>query len=148
MAHQTYRVDAVTSAGIEMVFGVLVDAPGWVDWAPGVGVASYEVEGEPRPHGVGAVRSLGARIGPRSREEVVEFDAPRFYAYEIRSAPIPARGYRAEVRLAPTASGGTAIDWTGRFDSRVPGVAWFLRRTVAGFARGLVVESERRASAR
>jgi hypothetical protein len=58
---------------------------------------------------------------------------------------VPVKGYHAEVRLVPDRS-GTRIEWTGRFETRVPGVAFALRRLVEGFARGLVAESEARAA--
>jgi uncharacterized protein YndB with AHSA1/START domain len=146
VAHHTYRFEAVAAAAPDVVFEVLVDAPGWASWAPMVGQASYEREGVPAPHGVGAVRSFGARVGPKSREEVVVYEAPRRFAYEIRSAPLPVAGYRSEVELTATDDGGTAVEWTGRFDTSVPGVAWLMRRSVAGFVRGLVTESEGRAA--
>ncbi len=146
MAHHTYRIEATSAAPLEVVFAVLADGPGWASWAPSVGHASYEREGDPPPHGVGAIRRFGARVGPKSREEVVGYVEPSFFAYVALSGPIPLHGYRSEVRLAPTAAGGTSIEWTGAFDSWAPGMGAFIRRLVGGFARGLVQESERQAS--
>ena len=147
MSEHRYHVDGYSSAPSEVVFAVLVDGPGWADWAPGVKVATYECEGEPAPHGVGAIRRLGAGRGPVSREQVVAYEPSTFFAYAALSGPLPWKGYRAEVRLSPGPAGvGTRIDWTGSFESRVPGLGGFIHRMVAGFATGLVTESERRAA--
>jgi hypothetical protein len=143
-----YHVDGSSTAPIELVFAILVDGPGWVTWAPGVKAASYECEGDPAPHGVGAIRRLGAGRGPASREQVVAYEAPTSFSYVALSGPLPWKDYRADVRLAPGASGvGTTIEWTGSFRSRVPGLGPFIHRMVNGFAKGLVAESERRAAA-
>jgi hypothetical protein len=145
MATHSYVIEADSAAPIETVFDVLVDAPGWTRWVRMVSRGSYAREGVPAPHGVGAVRDLGARIGPRSLEEVIEFERPITYAYRIVSGPLPITGYVARVTLSQTPS-GTHIHWTGTFSSAVPGMAGFLRRTVRGFAAGLVRESQRRAA--
>jgi hypothetical protein len=141
-----YHVDGHSTAPLEVVFEVLVDGPGWARWAPGVRHATYECEGLPAPHGVGAIRRFGAGVGPVSREQVVAYEPPTFFAYRSLSGPLPWKGYLAEVRLSPDTEGtGTAIEWSGSFRSRVPGLGTFIHRMVAGFAEGLVVESERRA---
>ena len=127
---------------------MLVDGPGWARWAPGVSRASYECEGDPAPHGVGAIRRFGAARGPVSREQVVAYEPPSFFAYVSLSGPLPWRDYRSEVRLTAGPGGvGTAIDWGGSFRSRMPGLGTFIHHTVAGFVRGLVAESSRRAGA-
>ena len=90
------------------------------------------------------IRRFGARRGPVSREEVVAHDRPTFFSYRALSGPLPWSGYVSEVRLSPGPGGrGTAIAWTGSFRSRVPGLGTVIHRMVAGFARGLVAESER-----
>ena len=63
LSEHRYHVDGFSSAPPEVVFDVLVDGPGWADWAPGLKAASYECEGEPAPHGVGAIRRFGAGVG-------------------------------------------------------------------------------------
>ena len=147
MAEHRYHVDGHSSAPPEVVFAVLADGPGWASWAPGVGRATYEVEGDPPPHGVGAIRRFGPRRGPVSREQVVAYEPPSLFAYRALSGPLPWKGYLSEVRLSPGPSGvGTTIEWTGSFRSRVPGLGAFIHRMVSGFARGLVAESERRAA--
>jgi len=145
MAEHRYHVDALSAAPPEVVFDVVADGPGWAGWAPGVSCASYEREGDPPPHGVGAIRRFGGARGPVSREEVVIYERPTHLAYRALSGPLPWTGYRADVHLTPGPGGkGTTIVWTGSFRSRVPGLRALIRRMVAGFARGLVAESERR----
>ena len=146
MTEHRYHVDGYSEAPPEVVFEVLVDGPGWARWAPGVTSASYECEGDPAPHGVGAIRRFGPRRGPVSREQVVAYEPPTFFSYRALSGPLPWKGYLAEVRLSPGPAGvGTTIDWSGSFQSRMPGLGTLIHHMVAGFARGLVAESERRA---
>lgn len=148
MREHRYHVDGFSSAPPEVVFDVLVDGPGWARWAPGVKAASYECEGALAPHGVGAIRRFGVGRGPVSREQVVAYESPTYFSYVSLSGPVPWRDYRSEVRLGPGPSGiGTTIDWSGSFRSRMPGLRTFIHHTVAGFAKGLVAESERRAGA-
>lgn len=146
MSEHRYHVDGYSSAPPDLVFAVLADGPGWAGWAPGLKAASYECEGEPAPHGLGAIRRFGVGRGPVSREQVVAYEPPSRFSYVALSGPLPWKGYEAEVRLVPGPSGvGTRIDWTGSFRSRVPGLGAFIHRMVRGFAEGLVAESERRA---
>jgi hypothetical protein len=142
-----YRIVVVSSASPPEVFAVLADAPRWHEWAGAIGASSYEREGDPAPHGVGAVRCFGAGFGPASREEVVAFDPPRGLSYEIRSGPLPVTGYRSGVELVPRGS-GTLVTWRGRYRTAVPLLPWGLRRLVTGFARDLVAEAERRRTTR
>jgi hypothetical protein len=145
MREHRYRIVVVSSAAPTTVFAVLADAPRWHEWAGTIGASSYEREGDPAPHGVGAVRCFGAGFGPTSREEVVVFDPPRRLSYEIRSGPLPVHGYRSDVELVASGS-GTLVTWRGRYRTAVPGLAWVLRRLVTGFARDLVAEAERRSA--
>ena len=141
-----YDITVRSAAPPAVVFATVVDGPGWVRWAPGLGHASYEVEGSPAPHGLGAIRRFGAAKGPRSRERVVAYETDTHFAYEAISGPLPMKDYRADVRLTPDGS-GTRISWIGSFRSNMPGMGWFITRMVNGFAQGLVAESERIASA-
>lgn len=143
MAHHSYDIEAVSSAPIEIVFEVIADAPGWSRWNRSIGRALWETEGDPAPWGVGAVRALGAKSGPLSKERIIEFEPPRHQAYVIVSGPMPVKGYRADVRLTPTADGGTQISWKGAWTTRVPGVSGFLTKMVRGFATGAAREAER-----
>jgi len=148
MAQHSYDIDETSTAPIELVFEVIADAPGWSRWNRSLTRAAWETEGEPAPWGIGAVRALGASKGPLSRERIIAFDAPAHLAYEIVSGPMPVKGYRADVRLEPTPSGGTHISWKGTWTAKVPGVSWFLTRTVRGFATGAAREAERLAAER
>ncbi len=143
MGEKSYDIIVRSAAPPAVVFAVLVDGPGWVRWTS-LGHASYEVEGEPAPHGVGAIRLFGAGFGPRSREQVVAYEPDSAFSYIALSGPLPMKGYRADVRLTPDADGGTSISWKGSFRSPLPGMGLFITRMVAGFAKGLVRESERR----
>jgi hypothetical protein len=143
MASHSYDIEATSTAPIEIVFEVSADAPGWSRWNKTIGRASWDVEGDPAPWGVGAVRALGAKSGPLSREQIVEFEAPNHQAYVIVSGPMPIKGYRADVHLTSTADGGTHISWKGSWTTRVPGVSAFLTKMVRGFASGAAREAER-----
>ena len=143
MGTHSYDLTAESSAPIETVFAVIADAPGWSRWNRAIRRATWEVEGDPPPGGVGAVRALGAGRGPLSRERIVAFDPPSHLAYVIDSGPMPVRDYRADVHLEATGDGGTRISWTGSWSTRVPGVSGFLTRTVRGFAIGAAREAER-----
>ena len=143
MGKHSYDIEAVSTAPIELVFEVIADAPGWSRWNKSISRASWEVEGDPAPWGIGAVRALGAKSGPLSKERIVEFNAPTHQAYEIVSGPMPVKGYRADVRLRSTPEGGTHISWKGSWTTRVPGVSGFLTKMVRGFATGAAREAER-----
>jgi hypothetical protein len=143
MANHSYDIEAVSAAPIGLVFEVIADAPGWSRWNTTISRSQWDIEGSPAPWGVGAVRALGANVGPLSRERIVEFDAPNHQAYVIVSGPMPIKGYRADVRLKSTANGGTHISWKGSWTTRVPGVSAFLKKMVRGFATGAAREAER-----
>jgi uncharacterized protein YndB with AHSA1/START domain len=147
MASHEYRFRARSTAPPEAVFEVMADATRWNEWIGPISRASYEREGVPAPHGVGAIRVFGPRFGPVSREQVVEFDPPRRLSYTILSGFLPIRGYRSTIELVPDGT-GTEIVWAGSFTCRVPGVPAFLRRTVGGFARALAAEAERRSGSK
>jgi uncharacterized protein YndB with AHSA1/START domain len=131
-----------SSAPPERVFALLEDAPGWTAWA-GFPLAEYEREGDPAPHGVGAVRRLGNRLAS-TREEVIAHDPPHHLAYRILSG-VPVKDYRADVTLTPDGT-GTAIRWVSTFRPKVPGtgplLAPFLRLFIRRFARRLARHAE------
>lgn len=143
MAAHSYDIEAVSSAPIGAVFEVIADAPGWSRWNRSISRASWEIEGDPAPWGVGAVRALGAKRGPLSRERIVAFDNPNQQSYVIVSGPMPVKDYRADVRLTSTADGGTKISWKGSWTTRFPFVSAFLTTMVRGFANGAAREAER-----
>lgn len=142
MGEKSYDITVRSSATPAVVFAIVVDGPGWTGWTS-LGHASYEVQGTPAPHGVGAIRVFGAGFGPRSREQVVVYEPEHHFAYISLSGPLPMKDYRADVRLSSDPDGGTVISWKGSFRSWMPGMGWFITRMVSGFAKGLVRESER-----
>jgi hypothetical protein len=142
MGTKSYDISVRSSASPAVVFAVVADGPGWTRWTS-LGHATYEAEGTPAPHGVGAIRLFGAGFGPKSREQVVEYEPDHHFAYISLTGPLPMKDYRADVRLSAESSGGTVISWKGSFQSAMPGMGWFISRMVNGFAKGLVVESER-----
>jgi uncharacterized protein YndB with AHSA1/START domain len=135
----SYEVNAESSAPPEVVFAVLADGARWREWAgPMIRHSSTEREGTPAPDGVGAIKKLGG-WPVFSREETVEYDPPRRYAYTILSGP-PTKNYKAIVELTPHA-GGTAIHWTASCEPKIPGTGRFVRRffkaTISGVAKRL-----------
>ena len=140
----SYEVTARSAAAPEKVFALLADGAGWSRWGGPMIVRSWwEREGSPEPGGVGAIRRLG--LGKASsREEIVEYDAPRHLAY-VWLTSFPVRDYRADVRLEPDGT-GTRVVWSGSFRPAFPGGAVMSRvlgRTVGGFAKRLAAEAER-----
>jgi uncharacterized protein YndB with AHSA1/START domain len=141
----SYEVTARSSAPPERVFELLADGASWSQWAGPMVVRSWwEREGVPAPGGIGAIRRLG--LGKASsREEIVEYDAPRHLAYTWLTN-FPVRDYRSDVRLEPDGT-GTRITWAGTFRPAFPGGAVVMRRfflgTVGGFAKRLAAEAER-----
>jgi hypothetical protein len=146
MPEYTFSAEATSSAAPDAVFALLADATVWKDWAgPLIRQSFWEREGTPPPGGVGAIKRLGAKL-VYSREETVEYDPPRRYAYSMLSGQ-PVRSYRADVELRPV-DGGTHIRWAGRFEPKIPGTGpfmrWYLGRIVAGFTKRLAAAAEKR----
>jgi len=141
----SYEVTARSAAPPQQVFDLLADAPSWRRWAgPMVMQSWWEREGSPAPGGVGAIRRLGL-CGVSSREEIVVYDPPRHHGYTLLSGVV--RDYRADVRLEPDGS-GTRIVWSGSFTptwfGSGPLIRRFFRQTIAGVARRLAAEAEKR----
>ncbi len=122
----------------ERVWAFLADARGWARWAR-FASSTLDREGTPAPDGVGAQRVFGT--GPfKSHEEVVVFDPPGHFAYELRKG-MPIKGYRADVTLVPDGQ-GTRITWASSFErASVPGTGafyqWFLRTFIKDTAKRL-----------
>lgn len=122
-------VSVRTNAAPAAVWKVLADVDTWKVWGRWK-TAELERPGTPDPAGVGAIRrfKVGGRV---TREEVVGFEPPARFAYELRSG-LPLRHYHAEVTLVPD-DGGTRLEWHSRFDPSLqariwrPLLAWFIR---------------------
>jgi hypothetical protein len=127
MPRHAFDITASSSLPIEAVWTRLADIPGWRSWAgPLVGKPKRSRDGAPEPDGVGAIRQLGA-FPIVSREEIVAFDRPTHLAYTILGRAAPVRGYRADVDLTPSPTGGTTIRWRAMFDATVPGTGGAVR---------------------
>ena len=63
---RTISVTGRSDAPPEKVFALLEDATTWKDWTR-FPIARYEREGDPPPHGVGAIRNLGTRLSSLAR---------------------------------------------------------------------------------
>jgi len=145
VSEYSFATEATSSAPPDVVFAVLADATRWKDWAGWfIRESSWEREGTPPPGGIAAIKRLGAKP-IYSREETVDYDPPKHYAYSILSGQ-PVKAYRADVDLTPV-DGGTHIRWAFRFEPKVPGTGAFMRfylgRIVAGLARRLAAQAEK-----
>jgi hypothetical protein len=118
-----YRVEARSTAPVEVVWPLLGEAARWRDWSF-LTASGLERAGTPEPDGVGAVRRF-TRYGVGSREEVVAWDPPRHLGYRILSG-FPVRDYRADVTLE-AAGTGTRIEWAGSYTPRWPGTGPLLQ---------------------
>ena len=148
MTEYSFATEATSTAPPDVVFGVLADATGWRNWAGWfIRESFWEREGTPPPGGVGAIKRLGGKP-IYSREETVDYDPPKHYAYRILSGQ-PVKSYRADVDLTPT-DVGTHIRWSFRFEPKVAGTGAFMRfylgRIVAGLARRLAAYAEQQPS--
>lgn len=128
MARHTADAEATSIAPIEIVWHLLSTVETWPTWSLHQ-VARLERPGSPIADGLGAIRQLGRTPKKVNREEVVAFDPPNHFAYQILSG-LDVDHYRADVRLAPTSDGGTHIIWESRFDAS--GIRrWYLRLLIA-----------------
>ena len=146
----THHIDqsATSTAAPAEIWPLLADAATWSDWAPFTESALDRPAPSGDPNGVGAHRRFhrGRRV---TREEVVAFEAPSHFAYRLLSGVRGVRDYRADVTLAPTGDGGTAISWRSTFDA-TPGTGWLvvavLGRFIGQTARALATAAEDRAA--
>jgi uncharacterized protein YndB with AHSA1/START domain len=145
VAHVVVEATARSDAPREVVWRVLADGRSWSEWGDWQ-TTEYEREGDPPPDGVGAIRRF-TRRPVTTREEVVLFEPPSRFAYELL-AGIPVRNYRADVTLTDSGDGGTNIHWESRFDVKVPGTAFFfrpfIRRVIGDVARQLAAGADAR----
>lgn len=144
MRNGVIDVKATSDAPPKAVFALLLDVstwPRWGDWE----TAELEQPGAPDPNGVGAIRSFIGKA--RTREQVVAVDQDRHLAYILLSG-IPIRGYRADVRLAPTSAGGTEISWRSSFRSKIPGLTGLIERRLQAFIADTAVRLARAAEVR
>jgi uncharacterized protein YndB with AHSA1/START domain len=144
---RSFQFDRTIAAPPQVVFDVLTDHRGYSSITP-LRAVELEREGEPAPNGVGAVRVLRL-AGPPMREEVVEYEAPRRFAYRMLSGA-PVRDHVGTVELSE-APGGTRMVYRVETTPTVPvggaAVVAVTKRAVGQLVKGIVRESERRAGA-
>jgi hypothetical protein len=144
----SFEINRTTSAPAATLFRLETDGARWSDWAkPLIVQSSWEQKGDPAPGGVGAVRKVG--MWPMlMREETVAYEQDRRHAYAQIGPRLPAKDYRAELLLTPTATGGSDLRWIGSFTEGMRGTGplmWvFLRGVVWFLSRQLVKAAERK----
>jgi uncharacterized protein YndB with AHSA1/START domain len=131
---QDIEIELEIPAPPHQVWAVLSDHSRMADWA-GLREVVLRHPGDPPPDGLGAIRVVRAR-GLSVEEEVTRFEPPRRLEYRI-VAGLPVRSYRGEVELAE-AGGRTRLRWSVRFEPRIPGTGWILRRVLTGTLRAML----------
>ena len=143
----TFTLNATIDAPPELVFEVLTDHRAYAQVTP-LRSSTLEREGEPAPNGVGAIRVLKL-AGPPLREEVIEYEPPRRFAYKLLTG-IPVRDHRGMVDLAPSGQ-GTHLTWEVVSVPSIPApdAAWGagVRQAIKPLLKGISREAERRARA-
>ena len=130
----------------EVVWDVLTDHRRYADFTP-MRRSVLEREGEPAPNGVGSIRVLHS-VGPPLREETIVYVPQERFSYKLLSGA-PVRDHVGTVQLAPHGS-GTEITYAVRTLPTVPvggfAVVGVVKQAIMALLRGIVAESERRAS--
>ncbi|OHV05443.1 SRPBCC family protein [Mycobacterium talmoniae] len=126
---------ARTGATPDTVYALLCDASSWPTWID-VDSVNLEAEGRDGGESVGAVRVFRfRRLGLKftTRERIVELAPSRRFGYELVSG-LPLPDYRAVVDLAPSAEGGTVINWSGSWLPK-PGTGFLTELAIARLYR-------------
>ena len=132
------HAEGETAASPAAVHALLRDGSTWPRWTD---ISSFVLErqGDGDPEGLGAIRVWTSK-GKTLREEVVEIVPDRRLSYTLLSG-LAVRGYRADIDLEPTASGGCRISWRSSFTVKVPGTGRAyekaLQQATEGFVAGL-----------
>ncbi|MER7544382.1 SRPBCC family protein [Spirillospora sp. NPDC127506] len=135
---------AVLDATADEVWSYLRDFGNLAEWMPGVQTGVIE-DGGPGDR-VGCVRRL---IGPGDsvfRERLISLDdAGRGYSYEIVESPLPVRGARGRLRVAPvTATGQAFVEWWADFSADAGDEEAMTKTLAEGiYATGLSALAER-----
>ncbi len=128
---RTITATATSSAPPAAVWALLADGPAWARWGSW---SRSEVEGG-APLGPGAVRVL-VRRPYEVRERITEWVPGERLGYELVEG-MPVRGYRSQVSLEPTASGGTTVRWRSSYEHANPLIALVLRLAIRDSVRKL-----------
>ena len=137
---QEIEVEHRYAAPPQAVWDVYTDHAGWKNWA-GMPHSRLTRTGSPDPNGVGCIRELGAGPG-KALEEIVEFEPPKRMTYRVVGGIMPVRNHLGEV-LFEADGAGTRIVWRCRFESKIPGLGWVLRRGIAAFFQNALKGLER-----
>ena len=129
--HVSFSVEARSAASPAAIYALLSDGATWPTWSPFQGF-ELEREGEAGGESKGAIRVFSSgRV--RNREEVTELSPDRLISYTSLSG-LPVRNHRASIRLDPAAD-GTLITWQERFETTIPGSAWYITRALHKFVQ-------------
>lgn len=80
---------------------------------------------ERQEQGVGTVRKIVIdKIN--LVEDIVGFDAPKYFSYVVRDDGMPVKGYRGEIFLEPQEKGLT-LKYRGSFESKLFGTNWLFK---------------------
>lgn len=79
-------------------------------------------DGDTDRNGVGSARTLKVGPAPSFVETVTTFEAPTLIEYEITEGS-PLTGHWGRQEFSPTGDGGTRLEYTIGFDSKIPGLA-------------------------
>ena len=110
----------VVNASADTVWSFVRDFANLDEWL--ASIETCEIQGDTPADQAGAVRRLTAQGGEAVfHERLVRFDdTERRYAYEFVDSPLPVRGYRSEIRVAPVTDSSREqafVEWWGDFDA-------------------------------
>jgi hypothetical protein len=137
---RSYTVRRKIKAPPQIAFDLLSDVPHWSSWARPLVLNAKFKRGAGE---VGSVRAAG--VWPfLIKEEITASQAPEILSYRYIGRLVPVRNYNATVRFEPGKRGGTQLNWSANFESRLPGpltkliarqTVWFLAWRLAGAAK-------------
>jgi uncharacterized protein YndB with AHSA1/START domain len=129
---RTIDVKADSEAPPQAIWDLVADVETWSSWGAFDESFLERPAQSTDPRGVGAIRRF--RTGRiRNQEEVVRFDPPRAFSYEVRKSDVPVRDYHADVELSERPGGGTTISWRSTFRPRWPGLGGLVERRLGAF---------------
>lgn len=124
------EVERTFVAPLARVFERYTDHTGWSEWA-GAGRVHLEREGDEHRDGMGCIRVI-ANPGVVIREEVTGFVPNERMVYRLLDNP-GVRDHEGEVTFEDIGGGRTRVVWRCRFEPRVPGMSWPMKKGVSFF---------------
>lgn len=85
-----------------------------------------EKPGKDYPQGLGAVRIVKVNENINLTEDIVGYDAPRYFAYAPREGGMPVNEYKGEF-FYESKDGGMIWKYKGSFVPKYFGTAWFFK---------------------